>query len=350
MRELKVALVGCGYVTIGHLEAWRKVRQARIVAVSDLNEALAKSTAATWQVPNHYKTLSEIIAHGGVDVVDICTPPQVHASLAVEAMKARLNVLIEKPMTMTVKDAQQIVDCQKTAHVKAGVIHNWMFDEPILVARSLVKQRRLGRVFNVVVEALNTKEDQMAANPNHWCHRLPGGRFSEMLAHPIYLVRHFLGGEPEVADVQVSKVGGYAWMKSNELCATFRVGDKMGRAYASFNSSRDAIYVNLYCSEGILKLDIINSTVNILPKRRTSRLGKASDSLRQSSQLANWTVRNAFKVATGRWLSGHDMCIRLFAESLLTGGSPPVSVEDGLAVIRVLEDMCSRIETQENRS
>jgi predicted dehydrogenase len=346
MREINVAIVGCGYVANGHLEAWRKVRQVQVVAVSDLNENLAKSTAEAWKVARYYSTLSNLLAKCKVDLVDICTPPQVHAALAVEAMKSGVNVLIEKPMTMTVEDAEKIVGCQKATGVKAGVIHNWLFDDPVLQADALIKKGKLGEIFHIEVEALNTKHDSMVANERHWCHKLPGGRFSEMLAHPIYLMRHFLG-DIAVCDIQVSKIGDYPWMKYDELCATFKAGNKLGRAYASFNSSRDAIFINIYGREGILKLELINSTVNFLPKRDATRLSKGFDSLGQAAQLVKSTTGNIVKVAFGRWRSGHDTCIKLFAESLTNDQKPPVTVEEGLEVVKSLEKMCDMIEKAE---
>jgi predicted dehydrogenase len=343
MREINVAIVGCGYVANDHLKAWRKIRQAQVVAVSDLNENLARSTAEAWKVPRYYSTLSDLLAHCKVDLVDICTPPQVHAALAVEAMKAEVNVLIEKPMTMTVKDAEKIVDCQKATGIKAGVIHNWLFDDPVLQADSIIKKGKLHEIIHIEIETLNTKYDSMAANERHWCHKLPGGRFSEMLAHPIYLTRHFLG-DVEVCEVNVSKIGGYPWMKSDELCATFKAGNKLGRTYASFNSSRDAIFINLYGRKAILKLELINSTVNLLPKRETIRFSKGFDSLRQATQLFKSTTKNIVNVAFGRWRSGHETYIKLFAESLINDEKPPVSVEDGLTVVKTLEKMCDIIE------
>ena len=159
----------------------------RVVAVSDLNEAIAKSSAELWKIPHYHTSLSELIKGGKIDVVDICTPPQAHAALAVQAMEAGLNVLIEKPMTMTVEDAQEIVKCRKTTGVKAGVIHNWLFEPPVLEADSIVKKGYLGEVFNVDIETLCTRDDSMTADERHWSHSLPGGRFSEILAHPIYL-------------------------------------------------------------------------------------------------------------------------------------------------------------------
>jgi predicted dehydrogenase len=331
-------------VTIGHFRAWRRISQAKIIAVSDINEDLAKITAEKWKVPHFYKTLSEIVAAGGVDVIDICTPPQTHAPLAVEAMKAGINVLIEKPMAMTVDDAQKIVESQEATGLSAGVIHNWLYDAPVLAAREIVGKGKLGEVLNAEIEALNTKEDSMAINAKHWSHRLPGGRFSEMLAHPIYLLRDFFRSDVKCVNIELSKIGDYPWMKSDELCATFRAGKNLGRAYASFNSSRDAIYINLYCARGILKLEVINSTLNLLPARKTNRLSKGSDSVRQASQLVKWTALNTGKIATKSWYSGHDMYIKLFAANLMAKKPPPVTAVEGLAVVRTLEEMCKRIE------
>lgn len=349
MDKIKLVVVGCGYVAEGHLQAWRKVSGANIFAVIDLNEELARETARRWNIPNHYRTLGEALEKGVVNLVDIATPPQVHAPLAVEAMQAGVNVLIEKPMTMTVSDSEKIVDVQKATGVKAGVIHNWLFDQPVVFARSFVQKGLLGEVFHVSVEALNTKNDSMAANADHWSHKFPGGRFSEMLAHPIYLLREFIGKSVRVANVEVSKIGDYSWMKSDELVANFRSGNKLGRAYASFNSSREAIFVNLYGSEGILKLDIINSTVNVLPRRVTTRFSRGFDAIRQAGQLVKWTAKSVGEIAFKRWQTGHDLCIKKFAKYLLQGGKPPVSVEEGLSVIKTLDEMCKLIVLKENK-
>lgn len=350
MREINVAVVGCGFVADGHIKAWRKVPQARIVAVCDLNEATARSTAEFWGIPKYYTSLSELTKRSNINLVDICTPPQAHADLAVQAMKSGFDVLIEKPMTMTVEDAERIVECKKETGTYAGVLHNWLFDAPVLEADSAMKKGQLGEIMNVEVEAISTKYDSMAADRHHWCHSLPGGRFSEMLAHPIYLIRHFLG-EPEIGEVQVSKLGEYEWMKSDEICVTFNVGEKLGRAYASFNAPRKAIFISLYGREAILKLDIINSTKIILPRRETTRFSRGFDSFRQATQLMHSTVKNIARIGFGRWLSGHEMCIKLFAQSLIEGSEPPVTIDEGYRVIKTLEEICERIkQTEKNKS
>jgi len=292
MREIKVALVGCGFVANDHLRAWKKVREARVVAVSDLNENAVTKTAELWKIPHYYKSFSELIEQNEIDLVDICTPPQTHASLAVQAMKAGFHILLEKPMALDLKDAKKIAQCQKATGQKGGVIHNWLFEPTVLNATSLIEKGRLGEVISLEVEVLHTKYDHMVANEHHWCHGSQGGRFSEMLAHPIYLTRHFLG-EVKIGDVRVSKIGGYAWMKSDELCATFKSGEKLGRIYISFNAPRDEIFIGLHGREAILQLNMINATTSLLPKREVSRF---------SIKSIRMVASGAMTLSTEEWL------------------------------------------------
>lgn len=345
MRKINVSVIGCGRVAESHLKVWRKLKNAQVVAVSDSNEKLAKQTAEAWKIRKYYTSLTDLLANVDLDVVDICTPPHIHAELAVEAMKAGVNVLIEKPMTMTIKDAEKILECQKATGVKVGVIHNWLFDEPVIKANSIIEEAKLGEIYNIKIEALNTNYDPMAANKNHWCHKMPGGRFSEMLAHPIYLIRHFLKGEPVVSSIQTSKVGNYPWMKSDELCAILKVDEKLGMIHASFNSSRDAVYINLYGTKGIIKIDLINSILIFLPTIKAERFSKGFDSLRHSWQIIKETSKNAIKVISGRWMSGHERYIKLFAKNIIKRDDPPISAAEGLAVVKVLEEICLKIET-----
>ena len=342
--------MGCGPVADSHLSGWEKVKNSQIVAAVDVNESVAKAAAATWKIPASYKSLSEALRPQQIDVVDICTPPQIHAALAIEAMKAGVNVLIEKPMTMTVKDADAILECNKNTGMMVGVIHNWLFDRSVWEARALVEKGAIGEIMNVEIEALAPPSDSMSSTERHWCHTLPGGRFSEMLVHPIYLLRHFIGKDIVPLDVQVFKLGSIPWMKSDELVATFRSGEKMGRVYASFNSSRDAIFLNLYGREGILKLDIINSVITLLPKRVTSRFSKGYDSVRQAGQLTKSAIKNAAVIASGKWLSGHQKYISLFADCYLNHTDPPVTIEDALEVTRILEQMCKSIKEIQDKT
>jgi predicted dehydrogenase len=349
MSRMRVGVIGCGWVSNGHIAAWRKVKEADVVSVCDLNEGAAKSMAEKWKIDKYYVDYLEFLEKSDLDVVDICTPPSTHRSFMVQAMNESVNPITEKPMTMTVKEAQEIVDAKNRTGMKAGVIHNWLFEPTIRKAVSLIKEGALGEVISVEVEALNTKLDPMLSNPDHWCHKLVGGRVSEMLPHPIYLVRQFLGQEIKVESVQVSKVGDYAWVNSDELCAIYRVGDAMGRVYASFNSPRDTIFVNIYGKEAYLKTDIINATFVLYTQRENKRFSKGLDSIKQAGQLTGSTVKNVVKVSTGTWDSGVDSLIKLYADAIREDKDPPVTVDEGLEVTKILEKMTSMIHEAEKK-
>jgi len=300
--------------------------------------------AKKWNIPRYFTSLDEMLNSEKFDVIDVCTPPQTHRPIAIKVMEKGVNVVLEKPMTMTAEDAQKIVDAKKKYGVQAGVIHNWLFENAIMNATSLVKNGYLGELRSVEIEAINTKNDFMASTPEHWCHKSPGGRFGEMMAHPIYLIRHFLGGELTIENIQVSKIGSYPWMKWDELTGLFKVGNKIGRAYATFNAPRNSIYVSLYGEKAILKLDIINASMLKLDRRSVGAWDLGSDAIGQAFQIFGSTVKNAGKRLSNRWASGHDNYIRLFADSLINGTEPPVSVEEGLKVVQYVENACKMID------
>jgi len=342
MANIGVALVGCGNVAQGHLAAWRRIPYAKVVAVCDTNAKAVERVAKDWKIPRRFASISEISDCKEATLWDICTPIQTHKYIANEGMKNGYDVLIEKPMTITSEDAREIADCQKATGRTAGVIHNWLFEPPVLKARTIVNRGDIGEVIGAHMDILHMKDESMASNKDHWSHQLPGGRFSEMLIHPIYLLRSFLG-EIEVADVEVSKIGEYQWMKQDELSATFKAGKKLASVYVSFNAPRNSIYIDLFGREGILRLDVITATLVLVPSANMTRLAKASDSFQQAFQLSTSTFSNALRILSGRWLDGHEMCIRLFAQSLVNGEEPPVTVQEGYEVVKVLEDMYKRM-------
>jgi len=346
MDKVKVVLVGCGYIADGHLRSWKKLNNAEVVSVVDINESAAENAAKKWNIPSYSSSLKDLLSKGDVDVVDICTPPHTHAPIAVEAMEAGSNIILEKPMTMNIEDADRILSCWKRTGVKAGVIHNWLFEPPVPDVRALVDEGVLGEIHHVDLKALNTKADWMAINGKHWCHRLEGGRFGEMLAHPIYLIKHFMK-DVSLQNISVSKIGEYDWMKSDELIASFRADNKFGTFYASFNSPRQAIYLSLYGEKAIVQLDLINVTVNVLPERGLSKGSVGYDYLRQTSQLSKYMIKNVGKVVTNQWMTGHDLYIKQYAESMFDDSDPPVSIIDGHNTIKILVEMIKEVELQE---
>lgn len=345
MREINVAIVGCGRIANEHLKIWQKVPQARIAASCDRNESAAKNVARLWRIPHYYTSFSELLKQTDVNLVDVCTPPQTHAPLAVQALESKFHVLLEKPMAMTMKDAKEIMSRHKISGTKLGVIHNALFEPPMIKAKSLIRKRKLGRINHVEVRVLHTNKDSMLSNKDHWCHSLPGGRFGEMLPHPIYVLQAFLG-RLKVKEVFAAKIGDYPWVSADELHVILEAHNAFGSIYASFNSPRDAMYIDVYGSRCSFSIELVNKTLIEQRYRPVRMSSRAIDNLQQAYQLVRSTAQATAGVLSGRWKSGHEVCIRLFAKSVLSGGEPPVTAQEAFDTVTILDQICHRIDLQ----
>src|SRR6516165_3659785 len=98
MTKIRVGLVGCGFVAELHMYALRRVYgvDVEVSAVAARGEHVV-DFARRHQIPTAYRSFADLIADGEIDVVDICTPPNLHAAMIVEAMRAGKHVICEKP-------------------------------------------------------------------------------------------------------------------------------------------------------------------------------------------------------------------------------------------------------------
>src|SRR3990172_5956258 len=146
MAKLRVAIVGAGLIAPKkHIPAFlRQKDQAQIVAICDLNREAAQQVANRFGIPGVYTNVAEMLLQEKPDLVDICTPPQTHKNLAVEAMRAGAHILIEKPMALSVSDCDQIVNASKELKREVCVAHSQLFYYPIMEAKRLVEQGAIG--------------------------------------------------------------------------------------------------------------------------------------------------------------------------------------------------------------
>jgi predicted dehydrogenase len=98
MAKIRIGLVGCGFVAELHMHAYRRVYgvNVEVAAVAARGDHVV-DFAKRYHIPTTYRSFADLIADREIDVVDICTPPNLHASMVVEAMRAGKHVICEKP-------------------------------------------------------------------------------------------------------------------------------------------------------------------------------------------------------------------------------------------------------------
>jgi predicted dehydrogenase len=198
MKKLNVGLIGCGFMGRTHSNASRKVNnffdleyQPVLKAVCDLDEARAKAFAAKWGYESYETDWRKLIGRKDIDLVDITVPNDMHREVAVAAAKAGKMILCEKPLARTGQEALKMVQAVEKAGVPNLVSYNYRRIPAVTLAKQLIDEGRLGRIFHYRAKFLQDwtiSKDLPQGGPGLW--RLDvkvagSGVTGDLLAHCI---------------------------------------------------------------------------------------------------------------------------------------------------------------------
>lgn len=344
MDKLKVGIIGCGAIaSIRHIPAFMKLKsRVTIQAVCDKNESLAKDTANKYHVPGVYSELSQMLSKEKLDIVDICTPPQIHAPLALEAIENNCHVLLEKPMALKTSECDEMVNAAPKHNVKLCVIHNQLFYPPMIKARKLVAEGAIGDFIGMRI-LMSDPRDEMIMRKDYWIHKLPGGLIGETGPHAVYKSLPFIGKVKEV-DVHTRNFLEHPWALFDEFRIELLGERGNSSILISYPSNRRASSIDLLGTEGALHLDLLNM---LLIHHGSSDSMKPTSlarySLSTASQIIGGVAANAFKMVTGKARLGHDVIIERFVDSILNNHQPPVPPEEGRDTVRVMEMIVEKL-------
>ncbi len=145
MGELGYAVAGLGRVSARHMTAVGEMEGTRLVAVADANIEKAQAVTANHSdCPAAHADWRELVADGGVDVLVVCVPTQLHAEVAVAAMDAGKHVLCEKPMAPSPAQCREMIAARDRAGVKLMIGQSTRFQPAYVMARRLVERGEIG--------------------------------------------------------------------------------------------------------------------------------------------------------------------------------------------------------------
>src|SRR3990172_6378055 len=143
-RGLGVGLIGLGEVGQHHLVAYQTSARATLVAVADLAEELT-TDAASRTGARAYGDFRDLLADPTLQAVDVSLPHHLHLPVVLEALGRGLDVLVEKPMGLTVAECDQMIAAAQAAGRTLAVSHNQVFFAPHIEAIDLVEAGAIGR-------------------------------------------------------------------------------------------------------------------------------------------------------------------------------------------------------------
>lgn len=148
MKSIRLAVVGAGSIAqLAHIPNWKKIPGVELVALCDVNRARARAVAEKFGIPQVFTDDEELLKLEEVNAVDICAPTNFHKSLAIAALSAGKHVLVEKPMSRTVEEAEQMVRAARQYKRKLMVAMNVRFWRDVVNLRQFIENGELGEVF-----------------------------------------------------------------------------------------------------------------------------------------------------------------------------------------------------------
>ena len=148
MNKLNVAVIGAGAMGKSHARVYSDMRNVKLIAICDTNKETAENIANKYKV-RHYTAYNEMLKKEKIDAASICVPTKLHKKIAIDFLKKRINVLIEKPIAATIEGAKEIIKEAGKYKVKLMVGHIERFNPVVIELRKRIEKNELGKIYKV---------------------------------------------------------------------------------------------------------------------------------------------------------------------------------------------------------
>ena len=345
VHTLKVGIVGSGMAGVGlHLPAYRKVAGVDVVCLIDQDTTRAGDVARQNGVERVFGSIEEAIAAGPLHAVSICTPPETHLPLASTAMRNGIDVLMEKPLTASLDEADQLRKVQLETGRKLSVVHQFKWGPGIAAVREMQRAGTIGEPVHLqMIWFRDGAEDRMISQEGFWANQLRGGRWEECIPHLFYLAYGFVG-PMKIVDVRGRTVGGrFPWLRADEVQVTLESGTGYVTIRFSANMEQRKYEKNfLYGSRGNAVFDHAHAAP--LPDLPIGALRLARGVRQKSSGLANRVLIKAGVRERPVGSPLHDTVVHRFVEHVRSGAAPPTDWDEAYHVMELTDAYGARLQ------
>jgi predicted dehydrogenase len=227
--EINWGIIGCGNVTeLKSGPAFNKVAHSKLHAVMRRDAEKAADYARRHQVPKFYSDASQLINDPEVDAVYIATPPDTHASYAIEAMKAGKPVYIEKPMARNYQECQEMIRVSEETGMPLFVAYYRRTLPAFLKVKELVENGIIGKPLTVNIRLHNAFGEKDQFPDQQTWHTNPeiagAGHFFDLASHQFDYLDFLFGPVTEVHGIAQNRAGYYKAEDTISASFTFESG------------------------------------------------------------------------------------------------------------------------------
>jgi predicted dehydrogenase len=344
-RKLKVALVGCGQIADAHLQEARKIPGVEVVGVCDRHLDLARQAAARFGVSRVFTDLDLMLEQLRPDVVHVTTPPHSHHLIARRALASGAHIYLEKPFTVDVAEADDVLDAARAAGRLVCVGHDQLFDPAWEELRRRHQGGEFGKVLHVDAvmgyDLAGPFGKVLVSDPEHWVHRLPGGLFHNAISHALYKITDFLPDErPRIWATWFANQPGVNF--PTDLRVMLR-GETMTANLLFISGMKPTQRVaRIYGTRRCVEIDLDGRVLRHSPPASwPGPFAKIQLPLQHLREALGSLTRNALRFARSdlHYFAGMNRLFRLFYQAIRAGGEPPIPYAEIRRVTALMDDI-----------
>ena len=351
-RPITACLIGCGVIAETHLHTLRRMENARVLAVCDAVAQAAQRVAAEFGVPKTYTDAAAMIEAERPDLVHVLTPPQTHAPLALMALERGAHVYVEKPMAMDADEARRMVACAERAGRHLCVGHNHLFDPVMVRARRLIESGAAGEViwaesyYGFDLGNNLASRYMLPGGGAHWTFHVPGGLYQNLAPHPLSVALDVIG-RPDSIRAEADPCRVVPHQPTDELRVNLRGAGGAGLIVVSLAASPRFQYLDIHGRDMRITVDFLNQWLVCegVGRGMPKPLARALANFGHGWTVLRGTAAGMVKVLLRRWTpyAGMALLIRECYAALQRGEAPPVSGEDGLLTMEIMDEVWRQI-------
>ncbi|MEU7870449.1 Gfo/Idh/MocA family oxidoreductase [Dactylosporangium sp. NPDC049140] len=311
----KAAVVGTGAIAVAHARAIRAHGdRLDLAAVVDIDGGRAADFAATWGAPRVYADVGALLAAGGVDLVHLCTPPAWHAPLAAQCLEAGVDVLVEKPPTLSLAELDALIEVSGRTGAHLATVFQHRFGSGAVRLQAMAAAGELGAPMLATCETQWYRDDDYynVAWRGRWDTEGGGPTMGHGI-HQLDLLLSVLGPWEQVTAVAARR-------------ARHVETEDVSMALVTFAGGATAAVVNSVLSprqESRLRFDYAHATVEL-----RHLYGYTDDDWTITPAPGHDDVAERWRRERSTVESGHAGQLAAVLDALDAGVAPPVTAAD----------------------
>lgn len=329
MEKVRCGVIGTGGMGQAHCKMIQGIPEVELTAVCDIDPEVCKAIAEKYGVPGFVEH-RELLDSGLVDMVIIATPHYLHPPIAIDAFERGIHVLSEKPISVTVSAADQMIEAAKRSGKKFGVMYQMRTEPRSRVAKQILEEGRLGEIYRACL-IMGWYRSQAYYESGTWRATWAGEGGGVLINQAPHLLDLFswLVGLPKTLQGQ-----------TRTRLHDIEVEDEAFALLEFPNGAHGYLYASVNEAPGHLAIEICGDKGKMIIRENSLRLWEMETPIKEFTRTSTemWGSPKAreIPVEIPEAPSGHSVITRNFARSILYDEPLIAPGEEGLRSVELI--------------